>query len=203
MPAESAFQIVVSLIGSLAGAGLALAYFRRVRLDRPPIGTFGPRDLCVLACFIVALPVLYVKLPPGLLTGFIVVTFLSALTIALRPVIPTRTVAVAVPALLAAGILETRVMHRFGGGMQVYWILTSLVVLIAAVGVANLYVQGGLSLRHVAWFTMFLGVYDVFFTRVIPLTPELAVALQGRPLDPSVGFAAGRFNANVGLGDLL
>jgi plastocyanin len=38
---------------------------------------------------------------------------------------------------------------------------------------------------------------------VIPLTPLLAVALQGRPLDPSVGFAAGSYNANVGLGDLL
>jgi plastocyanin len=74
---------------------------------------------------------------------------------------------------------------------------------IAAVGVANLYVQGGLGLRHIAWFTLFLGVYDIFFTRVIPLTPQLAVTLQGRPLDPSLGFAAWGYNANVGLGDLL
>ena len=29
------------------------------------------------------------------------------------------------------------------------------------------------------------------------------MALQGRPLDPSVGFAAGAYNANIGLGDLL
>ena len=52
-------------------------------------------------------------------------------------------------------------------------------------------------------FTLFLAIYDIFFTRVIALTPVLAVALQGRPLDPSVGFAAGAYNANVGLGDLL
>ena len=94
-------------------------------------------------------------------------------------------------------------MDDMRGGLQLYWVLTSAIVMLAAIGIANLYVQGGLELRQIAWFTLFLAVYDIIFTRVIPLTPELAVALQGRPLDPSVGFAAGSYNANVGLGDLL
>jgi plastocyanin len=203
MNAETLFQIAVGLVGSLATALCALAYYRRVRLERPPIGVFNTRDLCVLGVFIVALPVLYVHVAPGVLTAFIVVTFLSALTIALRPLFASRALWVAIPLLLTADIVVTRSMDQMRGGLQLYWLLTSAIVLVAAVGVSNLYVQGGLELRQIAHFTLFLAVYDIFFTRVIALTPLLAVALQGRPLDPSVGFAAGAYNANVGLGDLL
>lgn len=203
MPGATLFQIVVGLVGSLAVTVCALAYFRRVQLPRPPIGAFNARDLGVLACFIVTLPVLYVTIPPGVLTGFLVVTFLSALTIALRPMFRTRVLLVAVPVMLMANLVITRQMGDLGAGLQIYWISTTIIVAIAAIGVSNLYVQGGLGLRHIAWFTLFLGAYDIFFTRVIPLTPELAIALQGRPLDPSIGFAAWGYNANVGLGDLL
>jgi plastocyanin len=203
VPAETVFQIVVGVVGSLAGALCGLAYFRRVRLERPAVGTFNGRDLVVLGCFILALPVPYLLVAPAVLTGFLLVTFLAALMIALRPMLPARRLWVAVPALLAANIVVTDHMDTMAGGPQVYWVLTSAIVGAAAVGVSNLYVQGGLHLRQIAWFTLFLAVTDILFTRVIPITPKLAIALQGRPLDPSIGFAAGRFNANVGLGDLL
>jgi plastocyanin len=199
----TSFQIVVGILGSVTGALCALAYFRHVRLERPPIGAFNARDLSVLACFIVALPVLYLVVPAGVLTGFLVVTFMSALMIALRPLISTRVLWVAIPLLLIANLLVTRSMNDVAGGLQVYWLLTSLVVFVAAIGIGNLYVQGGLGLRHVAWFTLFLAVYDIFFTNVVALTPELAISLQGRPLDPSVGFATADYNANIGLGDML
>ncbi|MEA2218211.1 MAG: hypothetical protein QOJ35_837 [Solirubrobacteraceae bacterium] len=203
MPAATQFQILVAIVGALSGALCALAYLRRVRLERPPIGAFNARDLCVLAVFIVALPVLYLVVPAGVLTGFLVVTFTSALMIALRPLVSTRLLWVAIPAALIANLLVTRAMNDIGGGLQLYWLLTSAIVGIAAVGIANLYVQGGLTLRHIAWFTLFLAAYDIFFTNVVALTPELAISLQGRPLDPSVGFATAAYNANIGLGDLL
>lgn len=203
MPAATRFQIVVALIGSLTGALCALAYVRRVQLERPPIGAFNARDLTVLGCFIVALPLLYLVLPAGVLTGFLVVTFMSALMIALRPLVSTRLLWVAIPLLLIANLLVTRSLNEIDGGLQIYWLLTSLVVGIAAVGIGNLYVQGGLRLRHIAWFTLFLAAYDIFFTNVVALTPQLAISLQGRPLDPSVGFATAAYNANVGLGDML
>lgn len=203
MPAATRFQIAVAIVGALTGALCALAYFRSVRLERPPIGAFNGRDLTALACFIVALPPLYLLVPAGVLTGFLVVTFMAALMIALRPLVSTRLLWVAIPLLLITNLLVTRSMETIGGGLQVYWLLTSLVVGIAAVGIGNLYVQGGLALRHVAWFTLFLAVCDVFFTNVVALTPELALSLQGRPLDPSVGFATADYNANVGLGDML
>jgi hypothetical protein len=81
--------------------------------------------------------------------------------------------------------------------------LTSAIVLLAAVGVSNLYVQGGLRLRQVAWFAIFLAVYDLIFSTVIPLTPQLAAAFEGRPLNASIGWASGGMSANIGLGDLL
>jgi plastocyanin len=157
----------------------------------------------VLACFIVALPVLYVAVPAGVLTGFLVITFMSALMIALRPLVATRVLWIAIPVLLTANLLVTRSIAEIDGGLQIYWILTSIVVMIAAVGIANLYIQGGLVLRQIAYFTLFLAVYDTFFTKVVALTPVLAISLQGRPLDPSIGFATSIYNANVGLGDLL
>jgi hypothetical protein len=88
MPAETAFQIAVGVVGSLVGSLCALAYFRRVRLERPAVGTFNGRDLVVLACFIVALPVPYLLVGATVLTGFLVVTFLAGLTILLRPLLP-------------------------------------------------------------------------------------------------------------------
>jgi plastocyanin len=203
VPAETAFQIVVGVVGSLAGALLALAYQRRVRLERPPIGTFNGRDLVVLGAFIALLPAGYLLVAPPVLTGFLVVTFLSALLIALRPLAPARALWIGIPAALIANIAVTAHMHTLPGGLTLYWLLTSAIVMLAAVGVANLYVQGGLRLRHIAWFTLFLALDDLVFTRLVPLTPQLAVALQGRPLDPSIGFATSAYNANVGLGDLL
>jgi len=128
---------------------------------------------------------------------------MAALMITLRPFTSTRLLWVAIPVALIANILVTRSMNDIGGGLQIYWLLTSLIVGIAAVGIGNLYVQGGLQLRHVAWFTLFLAVIDVFFTNVVALTPLLAISLQGRPLDPSIGFATATYNANVGLGDML
>jgi plastocyanin len=203
VPAETTFQIVVGVVGSLAGALLALAYQRRVRLERPPIGTFNGRDLVVLGAFIALLPAGYLLVAPPVLTGFLVVTFLSALLIALRPLAPARALWLGIPAALIANIAVTAHMHTLPGGLTLYWLLTSAIVMLAAVGVANLYVQGGLRLRHIAWFTLFLALDDLVFTRLVPLTPQLAVALQGRPLDPSIGFATSAYNANVGLGDLL
>ena len=203
MLAQTLFVAVVVSVGSLGTALAAIAYFRRVRLERPAIGTFNSRDLVVLSVFIVVLPILYLALPQLVLTGFLVLTFSSALGIGLRPLLAARYRRVLIPALIGSEILVTYALLGTGNGLKLYWVLTSIIVLIAAVSVSNLYVQGGLRLRQVAWFAVFLAAYDVFFSQVIPLTPQLAQAFKGRPLNASIGWASGRFSANIGLGDLL
>jgi hypothetical protein len=203
MVGQSIFQAVVVTVGVSATVLCSLLYFQRVRLDRPPVGTFNGRDVAVLMVFIVLLPVLYLVLPGMVLTGFLVVTFVSALYICLRPLVRPRFVWAAIALMLVTNIVVTETQLGTRTGWQVYWLLTSLIVLVAAVGVSNLYVQGGMRLRHVAWFALLLACYDAFFSLVVPLTPKLADAFEGRPLDPAIGFVMGPWTANIGLGDLL
>ena len=157
----------------------------------------------MIAFFIIVLPILYLILPDVVLTGFLIVTFTSALYIALSPLIPARLMWVGIVALLGANIWVTETLLGTKLGWQLYWGMTSIAVLIAAVGISNLYVQCGMRLGHIAWFALFLAGYDAFFSMVIPLTPKLADAFEGRPLDPSIGFTMGLFSANIGLGDVL
>jgi len=98
----------------------------------------------------------------------------------------------------AASVRET-----FACGWQTYWLLVSTLVVLAAVGVSNLYVQGGMFLRHIAWLGLFLCVYDIVFTLVIPLTPRLADTFEGQPLDAAFGFYWNGRQADIGLGDML
>jgi hypothetical protein len=201
--AQTLFQAVVVSVGALGTAAAALAYFRTVRLERPAIGAFNSKDLVILAVFIVVLPILYLAVPGPVLTTFLVVTFSSAMAIGLRPILPSPCRRVLIPVLIGAEIVVTYTVLGAPRGLQLYWVLTSAIVLVAAMGVSNLYVQGGLRLRQIAWFAVFLAAYDAFFSTVVPLTPQLAAAFEGRPLNASIGWASGRYSANIGLGDLL
>lgn len=203
MLSTTLFVAAVVSVGSLGTALAALTYYRRVHLERPAIGTFNSRDVVVLSVFIVALPVLYLALPQLLLTGFLVLTFASALGIGLRPLLAARYRRVLIPALIGSEIVVTYALLGTANGLKLYWVLTSTIVLIAAMSVSNLYVQGGLRIRQVAGLALFLAVYDIFFSQVIPLTPQLAQAFEGRPLNASIGWASGGMSANIGLGDLL
>jgi len=203
MSGQMLFQFVVVAIGAFASALCAVFYFRRVRLERPAIGVFNVRDILVLSFFIVTLPLLYLILPGVVLTGFLVLTFSSALYMGLRPLLSVRYIWLLIGALIVADIVVTETLLGMQVGWQIYWILNSTVVLIAVVSVSNLYVQGGMRLQHIAWFSLFLAVYDAFFAFVIPITQQLADRFEARPLDASIGFAMGPYNANIGIGDLL
>jgi hypothetical protein len=197
------FQTAVSVFAALLIPSLALLYFKRVRLERPSIGTFNGRDVTILAAFIVVLPILYLVLPTQILTAFLTVTFASAMYIALRPLLPPLVILPLAGSLITANILVT--YHALGTerGWQAYWLLISTMVVLAAVGVSNLYVQGGMRLRHIAGLGLFLAVYDIFFATIIPLSPMLADTFEGQPLDAAFGFYMHGMQANLGLGDIL
>jgi hypothetical protein len=200
---QTMFTLVCVLIGAIGTSAFALYYFRRVRLERPAIGTFNGRDIVVLFCFIVTLPVLYLFLPHWALTSFLVLTFVASLSIGYRPLLPNGQLWLLIGLAIGANIWIARTMLGTVTGWQAYWALTSVIVLLGASAVANLYVQGGMYLRHVAIFAFALAFYDAMFSVVIPLTPRLADAFIGYPLDPSVGMRVGIYNANIGIGDLL
>jgi hypothetical protein len=198
------FELFVAVGGTVITTLLALYYLRRVRLERPAVGVFNGRDIAVLLCVLALLPTLYVVLAHWALTTFLAITFMASLSIGYRPVVRNQGVLWgAIGLLLGGNIWMARTMLGTVLGWQLYWIETSIIVVLGASAVANLYVQGGMQLKHVARFSILLAVYDLFFTAVTPLTNELAQDFLGYPLDPSFGFRLGLFNATLGLGDLL
>ena len=200
---QSILQLCVSIIATMGVTLGAVAYLRRVRAERPAIGTFNMRDVVTLMAFIVTLPLIYLALPRFMLTVFLTLTFASALTIGLRPVLRADARWLFIGVLLGANIWVARTMLGTQAGWQLYWALVGTVVLISAISVANLYVQGGMQLRHATWFTLLLAFYDFYFSQIVPLTPELADRFQGYPLNAAVGFRFDVFNAAIGIGDLL
>jgi hypothetical protein len=186
----------------LVGAG-AWIYLRRVRMERPAIGRFNNRDVAVVFVLLATLPVLYLQLPRWLLTTFLGITFTAALSIGLRELMSPTKVWLTVGTLLGLDIWLGRNLLGTVLGWQVYWAENSLIVLLGAISVANLYVQGGMQLRHVAWFAAALAVYDVIFSEFWPVTNQLVQEFLGYPLDPSMGMRVYFDNTAVGIGDLL
>src|SRR5438128_11601104 len=87
----SIFQLCVALIGASAASLGALAYFRRVRMERPAIGRFNGRDVTILFFFLMILPAFYLLIPRWALETLLVLTFMSALSIGFGPLLrPTR-----------------------------------------------------------------------------------------------------------------
>ncbi|MDQ3896669.1 MAG: hypothetical protein M3326_05360 [Actinomycetota bacterium] len=196
-------QFAVTLVGALAVSAGALFYFRRVELERPPVGTFNGRDIGILMTVIIGLPFLYATLPRWALTCFLGMTFASALSIGYRPLLGPTRLWLGVGLLLGSNIWTSRTMLGSVVGWQLWWVELGVLVALSAIAVANLYVQGGMKLRYVAWFALALGGYDVTFSRVIPLTNKLVQGFLGNPLDPSLGMRFGINNYSIGIGDLL
>src|SRR3954454_12213206 len=91
MTSSAGFLAVFSLLLATSSALVVctggVAYLRRVRLERPPIGTFNGRDVLVLFVPLSTLPLFYLSLPRWLLTAFLVLTFCAALSFGLRPLL--------------------------------------------------------------------------------------------------------------------
>lgn len=200
---QTVFSVFVVLIGALLSCACALAYFRHIRMERPAVGTFNGRDIVFLSVFIIALPMLYLVLPGWALTGFLIVTFLASLSIGYRNLLAPTTLWLTIGLLIGVNIWLAETQLGTVRGWQIYWGLTSVIVLLGVVAVVNLYVQGGMRLKHIAILAFGLAFYDAFFSMVIPLTPQLADAFQGKPLDPSIGMRTALLSSNIGIGDLL
>jgi hypothetical protein len=198
-----AFGLGVALFATLATIALARRYLRTTRLDRPAIGVFNGRDITILFVFLAVLQNVYLLMPHWLLTTFLAITFASSLSIGYRPVVRPVPLWLGIGLLIGLNIWLARNMLGTVMGWQLFWLEGDILVLLGAAAVANLYVQGGMRLQYVARFTVLLGIYDITFVAIAPLTNALAEDFLGYPLNPSFGFRLGLYNAIIGLGDLL
>jgi hypothetical protein len=199
----STFQLAVALIGAALASFGALAYFRRVHMERPAIGKFNGRDITILFFFLMILPAFYLVIPRWALETLLVITYMSALSIGFGKLLSPPRMWLLIGVLIGADLWMGQHLLGTVVGWQIFWAENSLIVLIAAISVANLYAQGGMQLRHVAWFAAALAVYDSVFSIGFPITNLLVRDFVGYPLFPAMGMRISFNEAIVGLGDLL
>ncbi len=200
---QTLIGVAVSVVGTALACALAVYYFRRVRMDRPPIGTFNFRDITMLLTFIVLLPFLYAALPPLAITCFLCVTFAASIFYGYRYLMRPGLLWLLIGLLLGANVYESHHMLGTVLGWQVWWFELDILVIAGVVTVANLYVQGGMRLQHVVYFVLGLALYDLFSSFVINVTAVLVSNFLGQPLDPMFGMRIGLNNYATGIGDLL
>lgn len=194
------FVIMTGVILVCAGA---LAYFRRVRMERPAVGTFNGRDIVILLVVIGVLPFVYGWLPVPFVTVLLCITFASALYIGYRPLLGPVGIWVGIGVLIGFNIWSSNHVMGSIAGWQLWYSEQTIVVLLTAIAVSNLYVQGGMKLRDVAWLSLGLACYDVLFASYYPLTGRLLARYITHPLTPVVGMRFGEVDYAIGLGDLL
>jgi hypothetical protein len=197
------------VLGHAAAAVLlGHAFFRRSRVPRPPIGVFDLGDVAVLLAAVVLVPLLYLALPRWAAAGLLGLGVLGALLVVLEPVLgaarPAWAARLAWPVALALlGADVAAALHPAAPATAALAVNNAVLVL-AVVGVANLWAQSGLKARDAALLAAALAGYDVMATAWLPLTDALLGRLAGLPFAPLVAWpgdpGGGR---GIGLGDLL
>jgi hypothetical protein len=200
---QSLTLFCVILTGAIVVCAGSLTYFRRVRMDRPPVGTFNTRDVVILLILIGVLPFVYGWLPVPVVTVVLCITFASALYIGYRSLLGSLGIWLGIGLLFGLNIWSSHHVMGTIPGWQVWYTQQSILVWLGVVAVVNLYVQGGMKLRHVAWLALGLACYDVVFASYYPLTGELLARYITHPLTPVMGMRFGEVDYAVGLGDLL
>ena len=108
-----------------------------------------------------------------------------------RPVLGRTWLWLCIGLLIGANIWTSRTMLGTTAGWQLWWAELAALVGLAAIAVANLYVQGGMKLRYVSWLALALGAYDVIFSSVYPLTDKLVQTLGAGRSRPRPELADG------------
>jgi hypothetical protein len=200
------------VLGHAAAAVLlGTAFFRRYRVARPPVGVFDRGDVALLLGAVVLAPLLYLALPRWAAAGLLGLGVLGALLVVLEPVLGAgrgardrwgaRLVWPLALALLAADAVAA--LHP-GVPAPAALVVNNAVLVLAVVGVTNLWAQSGLKAREAAVLAGALAVYDAVATAWLPLTDALLGRLAGLPFAPLVAWPGDPGGGlGIGLGDLL
>ncbi len=194
-------SILIVLAHAVAMVVIGLAYLRRVRIERPPIGVYNLRDILGVAVVLVILPPLYLHLPDAAVIAILATAVTATLYFTLTPALGrwwgTGAALTLVTADLVLGLWDR------AGHLAAFVILNNLLMVAVAIGVANIWAQSGIKAREVAVLAAGLAVYDMLVTVVTPTMVEFFVRVAALPLAPVVGWGSGAGMVGIGLGDLL
>jgi len=191
----------VTFGGGTLAALLSWFYFRRYQVTRPPVGVFNLRDVWILLTAIVLVPYVYLHLPLGLVAALLALTVTSILWFTLEPVLRKRALLLAiVPGAVAADIV---LVMTSGALSNTFLLVNNVLMVVAVVGVANLWVQSGMGAREVTLLGGALAIYDFVATSQLTLMTDLIGRLSEIPFVPFLAWDAQGAGLGVGLGDLL
>jgi hypothetical protein len=198
-PALSTIAVVSAFV-MLAVAG-AVAYARRVRMDRPPIGVVNLRDIVVISIVVVVLPPLYLRIP-----SFLIVAVLGLVATGVGYATLTPALGRLGGALAVGLVLADIALRQLGAGEAphpAFLVVNNALMTLLAIGISTLYAQSGIKARDVAVFAVVLLVYDVLATAVFPTMVEFFARVVELPLTPAIMWGSGDGAFGIGLGDLL
>ncbi len=182
----------------VAMIALAVGYLHRYRLPRPPVGRFTRSDVLIMSCLLVALPFGYLSAPIQVVSGVFAVMFLGTAQLTLAPVLGGRAATAAgfclVTATIAAGVLDLPRTVLF---------LNAVLIVVALVGVTNLWTQTGMTAGHVAALAAVLVGYDLVATGLSTTTDRFVSLVNGYPFAPMLAVTADDPPIAAGLGDCL
>jgi hypothetical protein len=181
---------------------LGWVYFRRYRVNRPPLGVMTLGDVAALIAGIVLIPYVYLFLPGWLVGGILALGTLGIVQLLLEPVLPLPWLSWPLALLLVAA--DILLAWRAGPDAVGYLAVNNLVIILVVIGVTNLWAQSGLKARDLALLGAALTLYDLIATALLPLTDELIARLAGLPFTPLLIWPLGEgLWMGIGLGDLL
>jgi hypothetical protein len=200
MPAGSVLVVVSLMLATTAGGWL---YFRRIRMNRPPIGVVNLRDALVLVGPLILMPYLYLALPLIAVTSLLAVIVLTALTMTLEPLVANAPILwLGCLALVGADIAVARAE---GVTSAQFLLLNDVTMCAVVIGAASLWAQSGMKAREIAILAAVLTFYDLIATWHLGVMTDVFQRLGQLPLVPVVAWGIGNPHTSLrlGLGDLL
>jgi hypothetical protein len=180
---------------------LAWAYFRTYQLARPSIGVLNLGDVAFMIGVIILIPYLYLAFPLWVVAAILGIAMLSILYFTAEPVLRAPWAKWSVALLLVGADVWTNL--HFGTSSPAFFLVNNTVLMLAVVGVTNLWVQGGMKARDAAVLGGALALYDLIATSLLPLMTDLITRLASIPFAPVVSWGVGTEYREIGLGDLL
>ena len=193
----------VTFGGGTLAALLSWCYFRRYQVTRPPVGVFNLRDVWILLTAIVLVPYVYLHLPLGLVAALLALTVTSILWFTLEPLLRRRKRALLLAIVPAAVVADIALVMTSGALSNTFLLVNNVLMVVAVVGVANLWVQSGMGAREVTLLGGALAIYDFVATSQLTLMTDLIGRLSEIPFVPFLAWDAHGAGLGVGLGDLL
>jgi hypothetical protein len=186
-----------------AAIALGVAYFHRIRTERPPVGVYTLTDIAIMTVAVIAMPIAYLHLPAAVVATVLGLMTVVVLQFALAPVLTGR-FPPRLPLLLSIGAAAIDVALNAatpGSALRVaapLW--NNLLLLVLIIGIGNLYAQSGMKARDVAIFTAILAGYDLVATLLLPTMSDLLRKVAELPFAPVFATGPGPHPVTIGLG---